>query len=223
MIGQSSGNILSQLQGQVPKDVANQIAQMAAERGVGTGSIGSPDANTALLRSLGLTSLGLEQQGEQNLTGAIARTPTGQQFNPQQFLVTPGQQQEAQYLANLYSAAPDPAAAANAALRNAKQGFQTGLGSLGGGFRGGFGGGPVDPLGFPIEPTTAPGFSQGAGGEFVYGATGTPGQHGLGGGTIGGGVPYPWQPNATSSPYTDLEEEFFSDLGGGDTSGAGTD
>lgn len=150
MTGQSSGNILSQLQGQVPQDVSNQLQQMAAERGISTGSIGSPNANTALLRSLGLTSLGLQQQGEQNLTGAIQRTPTGQQFNPQSFLVTPQQQQEAQYLASLYQAAPNPAAAAHAGLKEAQSGLAAGLGS---GFRpyGGGGGGMTDALGFPID------------------------------------------------------------------------
>lgn len=123
MTGKSSQNILSLLQGQVPQDVANQIAQMGAERGVATGSIGSPNSETALLRSLGLTSLGLQQQGESELTGAVARTPTGQQFNPASFLVSPQQQQEAQYLSNLYAAAPDPTQNALAQLQNSLLGY----------------------------------------------------------------------------------------------------
>lgn len=169
MVGQSSGNILSQLKGQVPQDVANQIAQMAAERGVSTGAIGSPNANAALLRSLGLTSLGLQQQGEQNLTGAIGRTPTGQQFNPASFLVTPGQQQEAQWLSNLMGAAPNPAAAAHEALKAGQQGLRTGLGTGGpvGGFGGGGGGFGLDPLGFSNYQTPEPGM-------FAGGALGAP-------------------------------------------------
>lgn len=123
MTGQSSQNILSLLQGQVPQDVANQIAQMGAERGVATGSIGSPNANAALLRSLGLTSLGLQSQGESELTGAVGRTPTGQQFNPASFLVSPQQQQEAQYLSNLMASAPDPSQNAAAQLANSLFGY----------------------------------------------------------------------------------------------------
>lgn len=145
MVGQSSQNILSQLQGQVPQDVANQISQMAAERGVSTGSIGSPNANAALLRSLGLTSLGLQQQGEQNLTGAMQRTPTGQQFNPQQFLVSPQQQQEAQYFANLLGAAPTPGMGQRANLGA----FQSGLGAVRGLGNSGYGGN-TDALGFQV-------------------------------------------------------------------------
>lgn len=126
MTGTSSQNILSLLQGQVPQDVANQIAQMGAERGVATGSIGSPNSEAALLRSLGLTSLGLQQQGEGELSNAIARTPTGQQFNPQSFLTTPQQQQEAQYAANTIAAAPDPTAAANMQLATSLFGMNYG-------------------------------------------------------------------------------------------------
>jgi hypothetical protein len=126
MTGQSSQNILSLLRGQVPQDVANQIAQMGAERGVATGSIGSPNSETALLRSLGLTSLGLQQQGESELTGAVGRTPTGQQFNPASFLVSPEQSQEAQYLSNLLSSAPDPTQNALAQIQNSLLGYQFG-------------------------------------------------------------------------------------------------
>ncbi len=150
MTGQSSQNILSLLQGQVPQDVANQLAQIASERGVATGSIGSPNANTALLRSLGLTSLGLTQQGESELTGAVGRTPTGQQFNPASFLVTPQQQQESQYLANLLAAAPDPTQAANAQLQNMLAGL--GFGMLGGG------GGYRQPS-MPLMPMTTAGYN----------------------------------------------------------------
>jgi hypothetical protein len=126
MIGQSSGNILSKLQGQVPQDVLNQIGQLAAERGVSTGSIGSPNANAAELRALGLTSLDLQNQGEQQLTAAIGRTPQGSQFNPYSFLVSPQEQQAAQYQANLLNAAPVPSSAAGAGLSALQSGRQAG-------------------------------------------------------------------------------------------------
>lgn len=111
LTGQASSNILSNLSGQIPQDVQNLMAQQAAERGVATGSPGSPNSNAALLRGLGLTSLDLQNQGQQQLTAAIGRTPTGQQFNPSQFFVTPDQQQQAQLGANLYASAPNPASA----------------------------------------------------------------------------------------------------------------
>lgn len=139
-IGQESKNTTGLLQGQIPQDVANQLAQQAAERGIATGSIGSPNANAALMRALGVTSLGLQQQGAQNLSQQIAQTPTGQQFNPASFLVTPAEQQEAAYLASLYAAAPSPGAGQRANLNS----FLQGLGGLGGpgGVRGGGGGAP---------------------------------------------------------------------------------
>jgi hypothetical protein len=184
MVGQSSQNITSALQGQVPQDVSNQIAQMAAERGVSTGSIGSPNANSALLRSLGLTSLGLQQQGEQNLTGAIARTPTGTQFQPQSFLTTPSQQAEMQYLSNLYSAAPTPGAGDQANLQN----LLKGLGGLGGpgGVRGGGGGGNTDALGFPNYVPPPPGGGTGGG---IGGMLGMPGGA-QSGQPLSPGIPY---------------------------------
>ena len=82
LASQSSQNILGLLRGQVPEDVTQQIQQRGAERGVAMGSPGSPNANAAWLRALGLTSLGLQQQGEQNLTGAVARTPIPELWNP---------------------------------------------------------------------------------------------------------------------------------------------
>src|SRR6185369_2163578 len=126
MTGQASNNILSLLKGQVPPDVLAQIGQMAAERGVATGSIGSPNSNAALLRALGQTSLGLQQQGETELTGAINRTPTGKQFDPTSFLVNPSQYQDSRYLANVLSSAPDPSAAGLAGLNAALSGLGAG-------------------------------------------------------------------------------------------------
>lgn len=126
MTGQNSSNILSLLQGQVPQDVANQIAQMGAERGVSTGSIGSPNSNAALLQSLGLTSLGLQSTGAQELGQAIQQTPTGQQFNLSSFLNSPDTYQQAQTAANLISAAPNPTSAAQLNLATALFGNQLG-------------------------------------------------------------------------------------------------
>jgi hypothetical protein len=111
----ASADILSNLQGQVPQDVRNQITQEAAERGISVGA-GSPNANAALLRALGLTSLGLQNTGQQQLTAAIGRTPVGPAQNPANYLVTPAQQQDAAALQSIFNSAPVPAAAAQARM-----------------------------------------------------------------------------------------------------------
>lgn len=134
MINKSSGNIASMLAGRLPSDVVSQITQNAAARGIIMGGTDSPAGNAALMRALGLTSLGLQSTGEQELTGAIQRTPTGGLFNTASMMVTPEQQQAAMMAQALYNAAPDPSAAARASLANAQAGLRGGLGTpMGGG------------------------------------------------------------------------------------------
>lgn len=87
----SSANIGSELGGQVPQDVMNLLGQEAAERGVATGAVGSPNANAAYLRALGLTSLQEQQQGQADLTRAYARNPAAPIFDPTTQLITPYQ------------------------------------------------------------------------------------------------------------------------------------
>lgn len=123
----ASQNIASDLAGHISPDVVNQLSQLAAERGVGFGG-GSPNANAALMAALGKTSMGLQQQGQQELTAAIGRTPVGPAFNPASFLVSPEQQQQAGMAANLYASAPNPTMAAQAAEAAANRGINTGLG-----------------------------------------------------------------------------------------------
>ncbi|HEX6827230.1 MAG TPA: hypothetical protein VF077_13005 [Nitrospiraceae bacterium] len=108
MVGQSSQNIQDLLAGRVSDDEVRRNAQWAAERGIMIGSPGSQNQNAALLEALNLTSRQLQAQGEQALTGAIARTPVPPQFNIQQFLTSPEDQQAAQMAANLYASAPNP-------------------------------------------------------------------------------------------------------------------
>lgn len=116
MTTESSGNILAALRGEVPSDVTNLLQQSAAERGIATGGAGSPNANAAYLRALGLTSLGQQQYGEQALTGAVARMPRTALYNVAGGMVTPEEQQQAAYMANVLAAAPIPQAAYNQAL-----------------------------------------------------------------------------------------------------------
>lgn len=88
---QSSANIASQLSGELPADVVNQIAQAAAERGVGGGFSGSPNDTAAYLKALGLTSYDMTQQGQSNLSAALGRNPGASTFDPSSLIITPTQ------------------------------------------------------------------------------------------------------------------------------------
>lgn len=70
------------LRGQVPTDVVQQLQQRGAERGIAIGSPGSANATAAWLRALGLTSLGLQQEGSRQLSQSIADTPVPELWNP---------------------------------------------------------------------------------------------------------------------------------------------
>jgi hypothetical protein len=159
MVNTSSGNILNELEGKVPTDVVRMLEQTAAERGISTGTAGSPSGNAALLRAMGLTSLDLTQRGESNLTGAISRTPTVPLLNPATFFVNPEQQQQAESAAALYGSAPNPAAAAEEAIRQARAGASAGYPGRGFGPPGGGGGGGSpfggDPGAYARQPFAA--------------------------------------------------------------------
>lgn len=86
-VAQRGANTSSLLQGQVPPDVIRQMQQQAAERGIATGSPGSDNSNASYLQSLGLTSLGLQDQGSKELSQSIADTPVPQLFNPASLFV----------------------------------------------------------------------------------------------------------------------------------------
>ena len=81
-VGQFSQNTTSQLKGQLPTDVINQISQQAAERGISNGLGNGGNNNAAYLRALGLNSNQQMQQGAANLHQSITDTPVPQLFNP---------------------------------------------------------------------------------------------------------------------------------------------
>lgn len=139
----SSANIGEELAGQVPADVTNLLAQQAAERGFGGGTPGGPNTNAAYLRLLGLTSIGQEKSGQQDLTGAYARNPAAPLFDPTTQILTPFQGAQL----NLgYQTEADRAAEANRALDiSAARGGGGGGGGGGYGYGGG-GGGGVSPF-----------------------------------------------------------------------------
>lgn len=128
MAAQSSANIGSALRGELPEDVIGAIQQQAAERGISTGAYGSPNANAAYLRALGLTSLDQQRFGEQALTGAVARGTQAPYFAPQLSFVSPQMQIEAQAGADVLNAAPIPSYAANTNRQAALSGLNTGFG-----------------------------------------------------------------------------------------------
>lgn len=188
-IGTRRGIISDKLAGMVPEDVEYLLAQRAAERGIGGGSV-----NADYLKALGLTSIGQQREGSQE-AGALANEVFGIQ-SP--MFVTPGQAQEAQYLANLMASMPDPAAAGALAIALQRMGMRAGSGagnvpgvppSSGGGVKAAP---TIPPRGTSPTAPTAPaggggwGFTPGpgfGGEEFDVPFDGTP---------TGGGASYPW-------------------------------
>jgi len=112
-------NLSSQLRGEVPEDVRNQIYRSNAERSAGTNAFGGSDSGYRKnidARDLGLTSLQITNNAlssaEQWLQGAKAPT-----FDVTSMFITPAQQNAANtdqfnrnLLANKIQAAPDPGA-----------------------------------------------------------------------------------------------------------------
>lgn len=126
LLGTASQTAQSLMEGKIPQDVLNQLAQTAAERGVRMGSPLSPNANAALLAATNNTSLGLQQQGLQNFQTLAGMTPQVAPMDLSRMLVTPAEQQDAAAAQALYSASPNPAAAAQAGLAAAQAGLGAG-------------------------------------------------------------------------------------------------
>ena len=126
MAASSSGNIQSLLQGQIPDDVRMMLEQNAAERGAGRGMSGADIGNLDYLRSLGLTSLGLQEKGETEFTGAMGRIKNIPFFDFSKFYVTPEQEQAAAVAANKLASAPNPAAASANQKSSLLQGLTAG-------------------------------------------------------------------------------------------------
>jgi hypothetical protein len=106
-------NVNSLMSGQIPGDIMTMLQQQNAERGVAGGMApGAPANNTAMMKALGLTGLGLEQTGLSEFGSLAGLVPQPTLFNPQSMMSTPQAQQTAQESANVLSASPIPAAAA---------------------------------------------------------------------------------------------------------------
>lgn len=127
-LGQESANVANLLAGRVSPETMANIGIAAAERGINVGT-GSPNANAAMLRALGLTTESLQAQGAQQFAQMIAQTPIGKQFDYQAFLNLPSEEQQWQYLANVLKSSPDPAAAQFLDALMAMQGQRAGYGA----------------------------------------------------------------------------------------------
>ena len=87
---QSSANIGSELQGQLPPDVLAMEGRLAPEAALGAGG----NSNIDYMKLLGLTSLQEQQQGQTDLSSALARNPAAPLVDPTQFVITPYQQEQ---------------------------------------------------------------------------------------------------------------------------------
>jgi hypothetical protein len=126
-LGNIGANIQSETAGQLPADVTEQITNEAAARGVASGT-GADEVNQNLLKTLGLTSLNLTQMGQQGLDQQLGLLPGAGLYQNPAYYPTTGQTYEAGVQNNLNAAAPDPFAAANAAIGAARAGYGAGGG-----------------------------------------------------------------------------------------------
>ncbi len=196
---QSSANIGAMLQGQVPQDVVNQIAQRAAERGVITGQT-SP---ASYLQALGLNSLQMQQQGEALLGQSVARNTRAPFFAPGSGFISPDAQQSAQMAANVYQAAPVPSAANANALRSAQTGLNTGYRAAASPFVLYSGGGSGDALNTLLQSYAPHLFSQNDGFEPI-----------LPNAEVNNPVPTDFWPSS-GAPYGNPDEWLSTDMAPG--------
>lgn len=92
---QSSANIGGALRGELAPSVIRNIAQGAAERGVASGNPLGANSNADYLRSLGLTTLDLQNRGQDWLSGALARNPAAPIYSAGNQVLTAEQLQQA--------------------------------------------------------------------------------------------------------------------------------
>lgn len=122
-------NIASDLAGTVSPDVMAELQQQAGEEGISTGGATGP----AYLKALGLTALGLEQTGQQDLQSILTSLPGAAISQNPNFYPTTGQTLDAGQQNSVWNAAPNPYLAAQAGLAATQAGFGAGAGSGGGG------------------------------------------------------------------------------------------
>jgi hypothetical protein len=153
IVSKVGGNISSELSGQLPQDVQDQIQRNAAAKSIGGGYSGSGMQGSLTARDLGLTSLQLTQQGMDSASRWITTqkgTAVPGQFDISSMFISPSQQIgvdqyntagafQNQWLKNQISAMPDPTAAAYA--KGASQDLGAFSSAMGSASAGGGGGG----------------------------------------------------------------------------------
>lgn len=95
MVSGISGNINSQIHGEIPKDVQDAIQTSAAAKSLTGGFGGTGMAGNLVARDLGLTSLNLTQQGQSSAESwfsNMSRMLQPGQFNVSSMFLTPEQQ-----------------------------------------------------------------------------------------------------------------------------------
>lgn len=137
----TSGNILSQLSGEIPADVANRIQSGAAGRAVTGGFGGTGMGRNLTTRDLGLTSLELSNRAIDSASRWITsqrKVAAPESFDVSNMFISPAQRFAADqqawnrdYLANTIEAAPDPVAAGQFNTQMQVVGMV--LGAMGGG------------------------------------------------------------------------------------------
>ncbi len=146
---QASSNIASQLKGEIPQDVANQIYRHSGSVGVANGTGGSEFGRNLTTRDLGLNSLSLMQQGFSNANQWLSTAKnnlTAPLFSPSSMFISPAEMitttaannagtYNSQFLKNQLAAAQAPATI----VGNGLEQFGASLGSMGS--LGGTGGG----------------------------------------------------------------------------------
>ena len=95
LVSSTSGNIQSQLEGKLPKDVIEMINRQSAAANVASGTQGSGFGSNLTARDLGLNSLQMVQQGIQNSNQWLANARqnlTAPQFDVSNMFISPAQQ-----------------------------------------------------------------------------------------------------------------------------------
>jgi len=118
VLGTLLGNTQRRASGDI-SDLLPELQQGAAESAVAGGVSGSGAANSKLLRDLGLTRYGVENQALKDLATIQGEIPTVRPFDPNDII---RQQLEAQERADMYAAAPSPEAAYQRAMQAAQGG-----------------------------------------------------------------------------------------------------
>jgi len=227
-LGTLLGNTGRRAKGDI-SDLLPELQQSSAERAVYGGMSGSEAENTKLLRDLGLTRYGVENQALKDLGTVQSEIPTVRPFDPSAMI---NEQLAAQERADLYASAPVPEEAYQRAMTAAggaggrgTPGLRYDLGGGGGPVRpvdsimGGYGG-PVIGYGSGRGATPGGGFdpwgSMGAGGDnqdpfgwLFNGDTSSANPNDFGGGLDYGG----------GAPWEGLNTDLFGGPSGSDFSG----